>query len=202
MSLMIKICGFTEPVGLAAAVAAGVDAVGFVFAPSPRQISIARAVALCHNLPDHIVRVAVMRHPPCAAWEQVRDVFQPDWLQTDAQDFAGLNLPPECLPLPVYRDGMLRAASLPERWPAQLLFEGARSGAGETADWSLAATLANRARLVLAGGLNSDNVATAIARVKPWGVDVSSGVESAPGQKDPTRIEQFVARARAAASTA
>ena len=202
MSLMIKICGFTEPVGLAAAVAAGVDAVGFVFAPSPRQISAAAATALCRDMPDHVIRVAVMRHPRPIDWQQVQDVFKPDWLQTDAQDFAQLEVPPHCQELPVFRDGGLRATSLPEQWPTQLLFEGPRSGAGETADWSLAATIATRGRLVLAGGLSSDNVATAIAQVKPWGVDVSSGVESAPGQKDPARIEQFVARARAAASTA
>jgi phosphoribosylanthranilate isomerase len=82
--------------------------------------------------------------------------------------------------------------------PAWLLVEGRASGRGARADWALAARLALRTRVVLAGGLDAGNVAAAIRRVRPFGVDVSSGVESAPGVKDPGRIRAFVAAVRAA----
>jgi phosphoribosylanthranilate isomerase len=78
------------------------------------------------------------------------------------------------------------------------LYEGAKSGQGETVDWSRAAKIAERGNMILAGGLGPDNVADAIRAVRPWGVDVSSGVESAPGQKDPRLIQAFITAARAA----
>jgi phosphoribosylanthranilate isomerase len=87
---------------------------------------------------------------------------------------------------------------LPDPLPERLLFEGPVSGIGETADWSKAAALARRTQLILAGGLNPSNVADAIKRVKPFGVDVSSGVESSPGVKDAQKILDFVRAARAA----
>ena len=81
---------------------------------------------------------------------------------------------------------------------ARLLFEGERSGSGETADWSQAALLARQTRLVLAGGLNAGNVGAAIRAVRPFGVDTSSGVESQPGVKSEEKIMEFVRAARAA----
>ena len=82
--------------------------------------------------------------------------------------------------------------------PAVFVYEGPVSGAGETVSWSNAARLAGQGRMILAGGLDADNVATAIREAQPWGVDVSSGVESAPGQKDMEKIRQFIGAARAA----
>ena len=84
----------------------------------------------------------------------------------------------------------------------RILFEGPVSGIGSTSDWHSAAQLARSTQLVLAGGLNATNVADAIAAVRPFGVDVSSGVEASPGVKDPARIHEFVRRARAAANGA
>ncbi|MFN7273094.1 MAG: phosphoribosylanthranilate isomerase, partial [Gammaproteobacteria bacterium] len=97
--------------------------------------------------------------------------------------------------LPVLREG----AALPVPLPARVLYEGAVSGTGRTADWALAHAVARQTEALLAGGLNPDNVAEAIRKVRPWGVDVSSGVESAPGVKSPTKISAFLATARAAA---
>jgi phosphoribosylanthranilate isomerase len=96
--------------------------------------------------------------------------------------------------LPVVRAG----AALPRPLPPRLLFEGPVSGRGETADWAQARELARGTELVLAGGLRPANVATAIERVRPYGVDVSSGVESQPGVKAPALILEFVQAARAA----
>ena len=96
---------------------------------------------------------------------------------------------------------MLReGATLPGRLPERVLYEGALSGTGRTADWARAHALAKRTEVLLAGGLNPDNVADAIRIVRPWGVDVSSGVESTPGTKSSSKITDFVAAARAAAA--
>ena len=97
-------------------------------------------------------------------------------------------------PLPVYRDSNAPADSdLPDR----LLYEGTHSGSGRVADWDEASGLARVAEVILAGGLTIDNVGDAIRFVRPWGVDVSSGVESERGVKDPAKIKEFVARVRA-----
>jgi phosphoribosylanthranilate isomerase len=134
-----------------------------------------------------------MRHPSGNQINEVLEVFQPDWVQTDAADFNQFHLPPGCQALPVYRNGALPTSA---NQPPRLLFEGAESGTGLTADWDEARTLARSSELILAGGLNSANVATAITIVGPWGVDVSSGVEVERGLKDPALIAQFIAAVR------
>jgi phosphoribosylanthranilate isomerase len=192
--MFVKICGMNSPEAVAAAVRAGADAVGFVFAPSPREVTPEQAKALCAGLPGHVVRVAVMRHPEPARWQRALAVFAPDWLQTDAEDLAAIKLPSGCTALPVYRDSNAPAdADLPDR----LLYEGTQSGTGRLADWDEAHGLARVAEVILAGGLDAGNVAAAVKFVQPWGVDVSSGVERERGVKDPAKIEEFVARVRA-----
>lgn len=193
--MFVKICGLTTPAAVAAAMHGGADAMGFVFADSPRRVTPAKAIELCRDVPPEIVRVAVMRHPSVAQWHEVRETFRPDWLQTDAEDLADLDLGPACVALPVYRDAQTHET---RAFPSPLLFEGRTSGSGRTADWQMAARIAARADLILAGGLDAANVAAAISAVAPWGVDVSSGVESGPGIKDPDKILDFIARARAA----
>lgn len=198
MRLFVKICGFTTPDAVAAAVEAGADALGFVFAQSPRQVTPAEALRLCRDVPEAVRRVAVMRHPEDGQWQAVRTLFRPDWLQTDAADFARLNPGAGVKRIPVYRDGdeLPAAAALGE--DDVLLYESAHSGTGQLADLDRAAALARRARVIVAGGLDPDNVGEVIARVRPFGVDVSSGVESSRGRKDPARIRAFVAAVREA----
>jgi phosphoribosylanthranilate isomerase len=192
--MFVKICGMNSPEAVAAAVAAGADALGFVFAESPRQVTPEQARSLCADVPAHVLRVAVMRHPHKEQWERALEVFKPNWLQTDAEDFRWIKLPPGCVALPVYRDSNAPADSdLPDR----LLFEGTHSGSGRVADWDEARRLARVAEVILAGGLTVDNVEDAVGFVRPWGVDVSSGVERARGEKDPALIGEFVARVRA-----
>jgi phosphoribosylanthranilate isomerase len=195
--MFVKICGLKTELAVKAALAAGADTLGFVFADSPRRISPEGAAALSHLVPRHIGRVAVMLHPSTEEWNQVRDVFKPDWLQTDVDDFALLDIPDTIGRFPVYRDkGDGGPDLLATAFPDHILFEGARSGAGEQADWGHAAQVARRTCLMLAGGLNPQNVEEAIIQVRPWGVDVSSGVESSPGVKDPAKIAAFVAAAK------
>jgi phosphoribosylanthranilate isomerase len=193
--MFVKVCGITSREAVDAAVEAGADALGFVFAAgSPREVTPEQAKALCAGLPLDVVRVAVMRHPHKEHWQRVLETFEPNWLQTDAEDFKWITLPPSCTALRVYRDTNAPADSdLPDR----LLYEGTHSGSGRVADWDEASGLARVAEVILAGGLTVDNVADAIRFVRPWGVDVSSGVESARGVKDPARIKAFVARVRA-----
>jgi phosphoribosylanthranilate isomerase len=193
MSVLVKICGFRSEEQVRAAVDAGADAVGFVFAKSVREIAPAEAAAISANVPSHIRRVAVMRHPADGDWQEVLQLFSPDVLQTDAQDFASLKVPDSVERWPVYRQG----GALPDT-EGTYIFEGSKSGQGTTVNWSRAAILAESGRMILAGGLAVHNVAEAIATVWPFGVDVSSGVESAPGQKDSLLINEFVSAVRAA----
>lgn len=197
MRVFVKICGLTTAEAVHAAIEAGADAVGFVFAPSPRRLAPEEAADLGAQVPPGILRVAVMRHPLPEEWDEVAAIARPDWLQTEARDFAALKLPPGVGALPVYRDvpGMDTGALARED---RALFEAPASGAGQVPDWERARSLAPLTRLVLAGGLTPANVAEAIRRVRPWGVDVSSGVEESRGVKDPARIKAFVAAVRRA----
>ncbi len=196
MSGWIKVCGMTTAEGVAAAADAGADAIGFVFAPSPRRVRADRALELARPVRQQLTCVAVMQHPSQSEVDQIVREFHPELLQTDLDDFSALHLPQRLARLPVLRSGSVPPAECPPR----LLFEGTRSGSGELGDWQQAATLARRTRLVLAGGLNADNVVAAIRAVRPFGVDASSGLESRPGYKDTAKIKEFVQAARAAFS--
>ena len=192
--MWIKVCGMTSAEAVAAAMEAGADAIGFVFAPSVRRQTPELAAQLAAPARGRLRLVAVTQHPEPELWRAVASAFQPDILQTDLQDFATLPQPLGRETLPVIRADQV----LPEKVPVQLLYEGARSGTGQVPDWAIAARWARRTRLVLAGGLHAGNVAEAIATVRPWGVDTSSGVEVAPGEKSPQKIYEFVRAARAA----
>lgn len=192
---MIKICGMTDRNAVHAAVAAGADAIGFVFyAKSPRNLRLDDAVRLAAGVPQHVQRVAVMLHPDASLWDAVQRELKPDVLQTDVDDFSYLAVDEGIARWPVIREG-----ALPAEMPATFVYEGSRSGHGEKVDWTIAAKLAAESRMILAGGLSAANVAGAIAEVAPWGVDVSSAVESAPGVKDAAKIAAFIEAARAAA---
>jgi phosphoribosylanthranilate isomerase len=221
--MWIKICGLTTPDAVAAALDAGADAIGFVFAKSVRQVSPDVAHRLAAPARGRVRCVAVTRHPTQQDIDDIVAIFKPDVLQTDATDLLNLRLPTHLELLPVYRGvgeegttpsvapgsgapanialgstapgntaGVAEIATLPPR----LLFEGATSGAGIPCDWTAAHRVARRTQLVLAGGLNPANVAAAIAAVRPFGVDVSTGVEVRPGVKSPTEIANFVRAAR------
>jgi phosphoribosylanthranilate isomerase len=195
MRIFIKICGLSTADMVHAAIEAGADAVGFVFADSPRRVTPEDAADLAALAPAGILRVAVMRHPLPEEWREVAGIVRPDWLQTEARDFAVLKLPAGVSALPVYRDvpGLDSTAVARED---RALFEAAGSGLGQAPHWGRARALAKLTRLVLAGGLHPGNVGEAIRQVRPWGVDVSSGVESSRGVKDPAKIEAFIAAVR------
>ena len=192
--MWIKICGATSEEAVAAALQAGADAVGFIFAPSVRRVTGEHAARLSAAARGRAALVAVTLHPQQSLVDEIVRVLKPDALQTDLEDFERLCLPEQLARLPVVRPG----AGFERKLPHRFLYEGARSGSGEVSDWNAAARLARANEVVLAGGLNADNVAAAIRAVAPYGVDVSSGVETAPGRKSPEKIAQFVAAARTA----
>ncbi|MGQ0835944.1 MAG: phosphoribosylanthranilate isomerase [Gammaproteobacteria bacterium] len=170
------------------------DAIGFVFSPSVRRVTPEQAVALAVPARGHVRCIAVMRQPSQTLLDEVLERFEPDEVQADATALSLLRIPRGLAVLPVVRAGENVPASLPER----LLFEGPDSGAGRATDWAEASRLARRIALVLAGGLSPDNVAAAIEQVRPFGVDVSSGVEESAGVKSVARIARFADNARAA----
>ena len=192
--MWIKICGMTTDDAVDAALRAQVDAIGFVFAESKRRVTAQRAAELAAPARGRVQCIAVTKHPTQSEVDEIVSVFNPDVLQTDFEDLARLRLPASLEVLPVVRAG----GSEPTPLPTRVLFEGPVSGTGIPADWSAARRLVSRTQVVLAGGLSPDNISAAIAAVIPFGVDVSSGVESSPGRKSPDKIASFVRSARAA----
>ena len=192
MMLWIKICGMTTPEAVEACLDARVDAIGFVFAESVRQVTLAKALALAAPARGRVVCTAVTRQPTQQSVNEIIETFKPDLLQTDAEDLSRLRLPQQLALLPVFR----QQPPAEQQLPARLLFEGLISGSGTACDWETARHQARRTGLILAGGLNATNVASALEEVCPIGVDVSSGVEERRGIKSPAEIARFVSAAR------
>jgi phosphoribosylanthranilate isomerase len=202
MHVHVKICGFTEPVGLNAAIDAGADSVGFVLDPSPRQLSLEQAVELAKHVPDHVEVIAVCGRPSVAEVAEITERLKPAFIQLMADSIPdpshGFSI------LPAFEDGpdlLARVDAYCEQHHEErplVLADGPRPGSGITADWARVEQLCGSTRLMLAGGLTPENVGDAIDRMKPFGVDVSSGVERVRGHKDPDRVRAFVAAVRLA----
>ena len=198
--MFVKICGVVDGAGVAAASRA--DAVGFVFAPSPRRIAPAAAARLAATLPEGVLTVAVFSRASQAEIEAVCADFRPDLVQVEPS--TGVSLPDGVGLLPVFHDHDDVLDELSEfalRHPgARVVLEGAAvGGQGVRADGARAAQAARLPlRVIIAGGLAPDNVGSLIAAASPFGVDVSSGVESRRGVKSPEKILRFIDAARAA----
>lgn len=190
--MLVKICGLSTREHVDAAVAAGADAIGCVFAESVRRVEPEHAAEITRDVPAIMRRVAVMLHPTNDEWQAVLRAFAPDVLQTDVEDYASLDVPDSVERWPVYREGGTPPTG------GTYVYEGPKSGQGETVDWSQAAEYARHGNMILAGGLGAANVAEAMATVRPFGVDVSSAVESSPGEKDAVLINEFIRAVRAA----
>lgn len=200
-SVRVKICGLCRHEDLAAAVTAGADAVGFVFVPrSPRHLDPDRAASLSRAVPPFVTRVGLFLDADEDAVRAVLNAAPLDMLQ-----FHGREQPDFCrqFRLPYLKAVSAAADSLvaAERDygdAAGLLVDshvpGGLGGTGRTVDWNQVRL--GRLPLILAGGLTPDNVAEAVRTVRPWAVDVSSGVESAPGVKDPDAIRRFIEEAK------
>jgi phosphoribosylanthranilate isomerase len=198
MGGFVKICGMNDIRAVEAALDAGADAIGFVFARSVRSVTPEQAVDLARAARGQALCVAVTQHPSSELLECVFEVFRPDVLQTDREDFARIRLPAGVEGWPVLRGRQSDEVAATLGGSQRALFEGLRSGSGEVSDWSTAQDLSAHCSLILAGGLSPENVGQAIVAVHPYGVDVSSGVEEAAGRKSPALIRSFVTNARGA----
>lgn len=198
----MKICGITTEDDGLLAVALGADALGFVFAPSPRQVAVDRARDIARRLPPEVLTVGVFRdeHP-----DRVVEMVQRAGL--GAAQLHGHESAEQTrevrrrVPLVVkgFPAGHPGLGKIPDYGADVILVEGDTPGSGEVFDWRLAED-APRAghRVLLAGGLHPGNVADGIRQVRPWGVDVSTGVEREPGRKDPVKLREFIDAAREA----
>jgi phosphoribosylanthranilate isomerase len=195
----VKICGITTAAGVRAAVEAGADAVGFVLADSPRRVALGAARELAAGLAPFVATVAVLRYPDPEEVREIVRVLRPDVVQSEPVPGLAAALGPGVRLLPVLHEGPSLEREAAQCGAAALLLEAAgRGGRGVAPDWERAARLAARVRLVLAGGLAPHNVVDAIRRVRPYAVDVSSGVESSPGVKDADLVREFVLAVRRA----
>ena len=204
--MVLKICGITRVEDAQHAVAHGATAIGFIcWAGSPRYVPADRIAAIVGTLPPSVTTVGVFVNETMAGVQAVIDrtgisVVQLHGDET-ARDAAALRVP-------VVRSMTLDdSEALTGEWPddTTFLLDAAdpvqRGGTGRTVDWGRAAQVAACRRVILAGGLTPSNVADAVALVRPWGVDVSSGVEASPGMKNLDAVAAFLANARAAFET-
>ena len=202
MRTRVKICGITRPSDARAAAEAGADAIGLVFyPPSPRFLSTERAAEIRDALPPFVQAVALFVNADAAQVSQVLGRVKPAMLQ-----FHGDETPEFCAQfgVPFVKAcrvrpgtdalGYLRRYGRAAAWLVDS-FVPEYGGVGEAFDWSLVPRQPGRP-LILSGGLHAGNVAAAIRAVHPWGVDVSTGVESAKGVKDPAKMAAFVAEVR------
>jgi phosphoribosylanthranilate isomerase len=198
MTLFVKLCGVKSEADLEAAVEAGADAVGFVLTPSPRQIPLNVAARLNARLPDSVLGVAVFHDPSPDLLVRAREEVDPDLFQSELSTLVGISTD-QLLPVVVDSESLDRdfalAAGLADR-EMVLVDSAARGGTGLPPSWERLARLDGPGRLILAGGLDPENVGEAVSLVRPFGVDVSSGIEKAPGVKDPKRMRAFVEAAR------
>jgi phosphoribosylanthranilate isomerase len=205
MSVKVKICGITRVEDAQAAVAAGADLLGFVFYDrSPRHVTLGEAAAIARTVPPHVVRVGLFVNAPAP---DVAEAISACGLQL--LQFHGDEPPEYCRQFPAMTMKAFRMkdaetlGQLPEyatdAWLLDAYVPGERGGTGHTFNWDLAVAAVKLGRPVfLAGGLTPENVAEAVRRVRPFAVDVSSGVEAAPGVKDAVRMRAFIAAAKAA----
>ena len=200
----VKVCGITRLEDAVAAVFAGVDALGFMFyEPSPRFISLDAAAKIIRQLPPFVARVGVFVNADEAAVRRAIEATGIDTLQ-----FHGDEPPEFCalFPLTAYKAFRLRdAASLDDclrypgmAWLLDSFVPGQHGGTGAMFNWDLAIEAAKlNPQIILAGGLKPENAAEAVRRVRPFALDVSSGVESAPGRKDEAKVRAFIMATKA-----
>jgi len=198
----VKICGLTRLEDALAAVRAGADALGFVFAESPRRVTPDQVRALVRRLPPLVTTVGVFADAPAALVKEIRSFCALDLVQLHGREREES--------LACLGRGVIKALRVdpgsepdPEAFPgATLLLDFSpgpgRGGNGRAPDWRPAAAAARQREIILAGGLCPDNVAQAIDTVQPYAVDVSSGVEIEPGRKDHDKLRSFIRQAKTA----
>ena len=189
----VKICGLSTKEAVKTAVSAGSDYIGFVFAPSKRQVTVEQATELAKFIPSHIQKVGVFVSPSRAELLEAVDKVGLDFVQVHGQVVDKLfeNLPCGSIQAVQVDEG----GHVPNSQADYLLFDAPVAGSGQTFDWGQLDTTELSQPFFIAGGLNEDNVAKAIQHFSPFAVDVSSGVET-DGQKDHEKIRRFIERVK------
>ena len=189
----VKICGLSNIEAVKTAVSAGADYIGFVFAPSKRQVTLEQAAELAKFIPSHIQKVGVFVSPGRAELLEAVDKVGLDFVQVHGQVVDKLfeNLPCGSIQAVQVDEG----GHVPNSQADYLLFDAPVAGSGQTFDWGQLDTTELAQPFFIAGGLNEDNVARAIQHFSPFAVDVSSGVET-DGQKDHEKIRRFIERVK------
>ena len=199
--MFVKICGITNEQDALLAVALGADALGFVFAPSPRQVAPQRVKEIVRRLPQSVLTVGVFRdeHP-----QRVIDIVHEAGVfgaqlhgHESAANVAEVMVDIKWVIKAVVA-GSVEAQKADDYLTDLILVDSPNPGSGSGYEFDLLKQIPESVRVLLAGGLTADNVATAIAQVTPWGVDVSSGVEKSHGYKDPIKMKKFIENARSA----
>jgi phosphoribosylanthranilate isomerase len=205
MSVIVKICGLTNVADALVAAEAGADALGFVFyEPSPRSVTIEAAAEIARELPPAIVKVGVFVDAPQDLVIRAARSCALNLLQFHGEESPDYCLQFGLMSMKAFRirdEASLRdlGAYLTDAWLLDAYAPDKAGGTGETFNWDLAVQARSFGRpIILAGGLTPLNVAEAVGRVQPYGVDVSSGVEAAPGRKDHRKIRDFIQVAKAA----
>ena len=189
----VKICGLSTKEAVKTAVSAGADYIGFVFAPSKRQVTVEQAIELVKFIPSHIQKVGVFVSPSRVELLEAVDKVGLDFVQVHGQVVDKLfeNLPCGSIQAVQVDEG----GHVPNSQANYLLFDAPVAGSGQTFDWGRLDTTGLAQPFFIAGGLNEDNVARAIQHFSPFAVDVSSGVET-NGQKDHEKIRRFIERVK------
>ena len=201
--MFVKICGITNEDDALFAVAMGADAVGFIFAPSPRQVAAQTVYDITRRLPPEVLTVGVFQDELPARVVEIANKANVKAVQLHG------GTKEQAIEVGASIRWVIKAfgSDAPnlgeaDRYGTDLVHLDAPSpGSGKLFDWRLASDVPDGLRLILAGGLTPDNVADAIEIVEPWGVDIATHTEAAPGRKDPTKVRRFIANARAAAPT-
>ncbi len=199
--MFVKVCGITSEEDALLAVALGADAVGFIFAPSPRQVRPDDVRDIVKRLPHEIVTVGVFRDElPRRVGEVVHRVGLRGAQLHGRETVGDVRAVRERVPFVIqaFAAGDPAIADTAGGPVDIVLLDAPDPGSGQVFDWRLADGVPGSVRLLLAGGLTPENVGEAIRRVRPWGVDVSTGVESEPGRKDAVKLRRFVEAAREA----
>ena len=189
----VKICGLSTKEAVKTAVSAGADYIGFVFAPSKRQVTVEQAIGLAEIIPSHIRKVGVFVSPSRAELLEAVDKVGLDFVQVHGKVVDKLfeNLPCGSIQAVQVDEG----GHVPNSQADYLLFDAPVAGSGQTFDWAQLDTIGLTQPFFIAGGLNEDNVVKAIQHFTPYAVDVSSGVET-DGQKDHEKIRRFIERVK------